>query len=117
MNVELFRADELAPGQVRLVQLDKLAVVIVRKADGTFRALRNRCAHQGGPLSEGTLQPLVVGSDVGMYEFRTDKDVLVCPWHRFEYDVDTGRSPADPDRIRVRSYKVVVEDGKLFIEP
>lgn len=116
MRVELFGADELAPGEMRSVQAGEVAVVVVRKLDGSYRALRDRCSHQGGTLSKGRLEPMVEGTAVGEYRYSTSRQVLRCPLHQFEFDVDTGLSPADPNRVRVRRYPVTIADGKLYLE-
>ena len=116
MRVDVFGVDEIAPGQVRRVRVGPVDVVLVRRADGSFRALRDRCSHQGGALSGGRLEAMVVGDRLGEYRFSERRMVLRCPLHQFEFDVDTGRSPADPERYRVRSYPVTVENGRVFIE-
>lgn len=116
MKHDLFPADELEPGQMRAVQVDRVALVVVRGADGRFHALRDRCPHQAGPLSRGYLRPMVVGDDVGQFQFLADKEVLHCPWHGFEYDLDTGRCPGDPETMRVRVYDVGIENGRLYVE-
>ncbi len=116
MKVELFGAEELQPGQVRAVRVGPVAVVVIRKPDGSFRALRDRCSHQGGALSDGRVEPMVEGDRLGELRYSSERVVLRCPLHQYEFDVDTGLSPADPERFRVRSYAVTVEDGRVFIE-
>jgi 3-phenylpropionate/trans-cinnamate dioxygenase ferredoxin subunit len=61
------------------------------------------------------LQERVYGDEVGQRELAPDL-VLRCPWHGYEFDVDTGVCPADPKNVRVKSYPVVIEDGKVTIE-
>jgi nitrite reductase/ring-hydroxylating ferredoxin subunit len=111
---ELFPADELARGQVRRAEVGGIAVVVMRLADGTLRALRDVCSHEGARLSEGWLIPRLVASDVG---FPTSEGVVLrCPWHGYEFDVDTGRCLADPERVRARAYPVTVENGTVVLE-
>jgi 3-phenylpropionate/trans-cinnamate dioxygenase ferredoxin subunit len=88
----------------------------MRKHDGTYRALRNRCPHQGGPLAEGRIDPLIEGSAPGEYLLSPDREVVRCPWHQWEFDVDSGLSPADPRRYRVRAYDVTVQNGRVYLE-
>jgi nitrite reductase/ring-hydroxylating ferredoxin subunit len=109
-------ADELAAGELRQVTVGGVAIVLVRKPDGSFRALRDRCSHQGGKLSDGRVEPLLDGSTVGEYFFSQDRIVLRCPLHQFEFDVDTGLSPADPETVRVRAYPVTVHDGRVLVD-
>lgn len=112
----LFSTDELQPGEVRPVLLENVAIVVVRKRDGEYRALRDRCMHQGARLSSGHFEPQVVSSAPGSYELSPDRDVLRCGWHSYEYDVDNGRSPADPQNVRVRAYSIVVEEGMVYVD-
>jgi 3-phenylpropionate/trans-cinnamate dioxygenase ferredoxin subunit len=116
MRVELFPVDSLAPGQICEVQIGRVSVAVLRKADGTFRALRNRCPHQGGPLANGRTEPFIQGTRLGEYIPSRDREVIRCPLHQFEFDVDSGVSPADPARYRVRSYPVTVTNGVVYVE-
>jgi nitrite reductase (NADH) small subunit len=111
----LFPQTELAPGEVRQVTVDGIAIVVMRTTGGRLCALRDACPHQGAMLSEGALEAAVDGADVGLYELRADRAVLRCPWHGYEFDVDDGRCLADP-RSRVRAYPVSVENGIVTLE-
>jgi nitrite reductase/ring-hydroxylating ferredoxin subunit len=107
---------DLRPGELRAVVVDGISITVARKRDGTFRALRNRCPHQGGPLSDGKCEAYLVGPDVGSYVMSAERDVVRCPWHHFEFDLDTGRCVADPDRYRVRAYRTWVDDDHVMVE-
>jgi len=111
----LFRAADLEPGSMRRVAVENVDVVVVRKPDGSFRALRDVCSHVGAQLSKGKLTPLIVSEGFGRRTFG-EGFVLHCPWHGYEFDVDTGRCLADPARNRVRAYAVAVEGGNVVIE-
>ena len=111
----LFPDGELAPGELRRVEVDGIAIVVLRTPDGTLRALRDVCPHQGAVLSRGRLEAAVDGEDVGRYELSRDRAVLRCPWHGYEFDVESGRCLADP-AARVRAYLVAVEDGIVTVE-
>jgi 3-phenylpropionate/trans-cinnamate dioxygenase ferredoxin subunit len=116
VRFELFREEELRPGTVREVKVGDVSVAVLRKHDGTYRALRNRCPHQGGPLADGRVAPLIEGDAPGEYIESKDREVVRCPWHQWEFDVDSGSSPADPAHYRVRAYEVIVDDGRVFLE-
>jgi thiamine pyrophosphate-dependent acetolactate synthase large subunit-like protein/nitrite reductase/ring-hydroxylating ferredoxin subunit len=75
-----FRAldpDELPEGRVKAVTCGHRTVCMVRY-QGAYRALDNRCPHQGGPLGEGSIE----------------NGWLRCPWHGWDFSPETGRSPA-----------------------
>ena len=111
----LFPAAELAPGELRRARAGSIDVVVLRTPDGRVRALRDRCSHEGAPLSSGWLRPLMEGDDVGEISTSESCFVVRCPWHRYEFDVDSGRCPADPARARVKAYDVIEEDGQLVL--
>jgi nitrite reductase/ring-hydroxylating ferredoxin subunit len=110
-------AGEIPEGGRRLVTVAgrEIGVFNVR---GRFYALRNRCAHQGGPVCEGDLLAWLRSSRPGEYDLDEDRKLLECPWHGWEYDLETGQSWFDPGSTRVRRYPVDVEAGAdLDIDP
>jgi nitrite reductase/ring-hydroxylating ferredoxin subunit len=112
---ELFPADELKPGEMRAVEIDSISIVVIRTPAGALHALRNRCSHVGAPLVRGLVQQAVVGDDVGQYAV-SDEVLVRCPWHGWEFSVETGRCLADPEHARVRVYPVEVEAGMVVLE-
>ncbi|MHB8695756.1 MAG: Rieske (2Fe-2S) protein [Solirubrobacteraceae bacterium] len=108
--------DVLEGGRV-VVDVDGLEIGIFR-VDGRLYAWENQCAHLGGPVCQGTLMNRVVerlddarrslGDDFG------DELHIVCPWHGYEYDVRTGRHPADPS-ARLRSIEVEEREGEIHV--
>jgi 3-phenylpropionate/trans-cinnamate dioxygenase ferredoxin subunit len=112
----LFPLAELAPGQMRAVVVDNVSIVVVRTPDGDVRALRNSCSHYGAKLSDGTVEPLVVGEGVGTYRIDPGAFVVRCPWHGYEFDVVSGQCPADPRGARVRAYRLDVEEGSVVLQ-
>jgi nitrite reductase (NADH) small subunit len=108
--------DEVAPGQLRAAEVDGIAVVVARTPAGEVHVLRDRCAHQGARLSRGRLLQRVDGDRIGAYVLSEDEYVVRCPWHGYEFELETGHCLVDPRRSRVRAYAVIVEDGVIFIE-
>jgi 3-phenylpropionate/trans-cinnamate dioxygenase ferredoxin subunit len=41
--------------------------------------------------------------------------VIRCPWHGWEFDLESGRSLLEPDRYGLRTYRVTVEDGDVVL--
>lgn len=86
---------------------------------GELRAYENVCAHQGGPACQGRIMPRVREAlDEGRRSrglvFDEDSMHVVCPWHGFEYDVDTGRHPGRPD-FALRSFPVEESGGRIRV--
>lgn len=107
------------PGERRFVETDGGISIGVFNVDGTYRALLNRCLHQNGPLCEGGIEREVVGEWDGPGERAEerygDDYVVKCPWHGWEYDIETGTVLHD-ESISVPTFDVVVEDGTVFVE-
>ncbi len=106
---------EIKPGGRKLVRLDDRAIVVFNLG-GEFFALGDRCPHKGGSLSQGKLTGLVQSSEPGEYRYSRRGEILRCPWHSWEFDVRTGRSWCDPERLRARNYAVSVEPGARVVE-
>ena len=86
----------------------------VIRTDSEFYALRNLCPHQSGPLCRGKLARLLKASAPGAIEFERQRSVVTCPWHGWEFDVETGRALYD-QTMRVATYLVEEVGGRLFI--
>lgn len=101
---------EIAPGARKIVEVAGRSIGIFN-IEGEVFALRNRCPHQGGPLCLGVLWGSVTATVPGEYQYGRPGEIVRCPWHGWEFDVRTGQSWVDPQRLRVRRYEVRVEDG------
>lgn len=98
--VEVGRPAKMTEGRARITLLangDRVAVFLL---DGKLSAISNACAHQNGPLGEGKIIDCLV----------------TCPWHGFQYDVRTGRSPA-PFTEQVPTYRVRIHNGMVEVHP
>jgi nitrite reductase/ring-hydroxylating ferredoxin subunit len=110
-------------------EIPELGVVLSQAGDvqvGVFRvkgklyAYENRCAHQGGPVCRGDVvgrfeEPLGEGgASLGLVESR-DRFDIACPWHGWEYDIETGEHIADR-QIKLRSFPVYEEAGAVYVD-
>jgi 3-phenylpropionate/trans-cinnamate dioxygenase ferredoxin subunit len=107
--------DELPPGSRKLVTVKGRAIVVFNIAGELF-ALVDRCPHRGGSLCEGKLTGLVESSEPGRYRFSRRGEILRCPWHGWEFDIRTGKSRCDPEKVRAKSYDVAIEAGQGVAE-
>lgn len=108
--------DEIPPGGRKLVEVAGRSVGVFNLS-GEFFALRNRCPHEGGPLCMGPQVGWVFSEQPGDYQFSREGEILRCPWHGWEFDIRTGQSWFDPQKVRVRSYPVSVETPPAGVEP
>jgi nitrite reductase/ring-hydroxylating ferredoxin subunit len=109
-SVIIARADEIAPGERKVVQVGGRSIGVFN-VGGEYYAVRNRCPHQGGPLCEGVLFAPLRSAGPGEYARGSDGEIIRCPWHGWEFSVRTGRSWFDPERTRVRSYPARIRSG------
>ena len=107
--------DDLPPGTRKIVDVAGRQIGVFN-IGGEFFALGDRCPHKGGSLSQGKLTGLVESSQPGEYRYSRRGEILRCPWHSWEFDVRTGRSWCDPERLRARNYAVSVEPGARVVE-
>ena len=87
--------------------------VLIDPADKSLRALRNRCPHVGSPLCLGTLRRRERGA-AGTYDDPEQVNVLRCPHHGWEFDLQTGFCLED-SKMRVAVYEVKVVDGRVQV--
>ena len=95
--------DDVAVGRVKTVTAGTTSVALTN-VDGVFTAMDNRCPHQGGPLGEGSIE---VGTDGQCW--------LRCPWHGWDFDPKTGRSPGGHADSGQQLYPVEVRDDGIYV--
>jgi len=109
---------EMKDGDVRIVRQDRIEVGIYRHA-GAYYAYRNQCLHQGGPACEGVMLPRVedvFGPDKILLGQKFDEGEMhiVCPWHGWEYKLETGECAADA-RLRLQRFAVLEREGGIYV--
>ena len=92
------RLGDIGPGEMLYVDVDGLPIALANVA-GTIYAFGDSCRHEGGPLSSGVLRD----------------EVVTCPWHGWAYNVRTGKALVPPVGLRIPTYPVVIEDGKIAV--
>ena len=90
---------DIPPGGRKLVTADGRAIVVFNLG-GEFFALSNRCPHRGGSLCQGNLTGLVLSDEPGEYNYTRRGEIIRCPWHSWEFDIRTGKSWCDPEKIK-----------------
>jgi nitrite reductase (NADH) small subunit len=99
-------------GAVRILEVGGHRVGLYRVA-GSFYVLADRCPHRGAPLCSGRVAtPIEANGDTIVLGRR--RSIVRCPWHKWEFDIVTGRSLVD-SRLRVRRYAVRVEGGHVVV--
>lgn len=117
---ELFvgRAADLKEGERRIVVANDRKSIGVLRANGKIFAYLNECPHQGGPVCEGLLIHRVeenIGPDKTYRGMRYSDDLhIVCPWHGWEFNIETGRCAGD-GRHAIPRYRVVERNDEIYI--
>ncbi|XP_067306716.1 apoptosis inducing factor mitochondria associated 4 [Pseudorasbora parva] len=89
---------DLQDGQMKEVELDQHKILLVRNK-GEFAAVGGLCTHYGAPLIKGAL--------LG--------DRVRCPFHGACFNTKTGDIEEFPGLDSLPTYKVKVEDGKVYV--
>jgi nitrite reductase (NADH) small subunit len=105
--------DDLPVRKVHRIDIEGRIVGIVRTDAGVF-AIGNHCPHQGGPMCFGHVTGTMLPSAPDQYVYGEDGLVIQCPWHAYEYRVDTGESVGGVVRGRVPVYQTEVRDGSVY---
>ncbi|MFQ5692925.1 MAG: Rieske (2Fe-2S) protein [Nitrospinota bacterium] len=109
---------EFQEGDRKILVQDGLEIGVFR-VKGGFHAYHNRCAHQGGPVCQGKIIPRVE-EDIAPdrtargLRFSAERTHIVCPWHGYEYDIETGVHPGNR-KVRLRKCEVTVRDGEVYV--
>lgn len=118
MKHTVVAADRLEPGERVVAEIAGREVAVFNR-DGEYVAFLNWCPHQGGPCCEGQVTGTMEAShdpETGAtdFEWGREGDILNCPWHGWEYDLDTGDCLSRPD-VSLPSYPVTVDDGDVVV--
>ena len=72
--IKALAAETLAPGTRQIVKLEEQSLLLLNES-GNIYAINNICPHLKLPLKKGKV---------------TADGTIVCPWHRSEFDLETG---------------------------
>ena len=75
-------------------------VIAIYNVDGEFFATDNECTHGAASLADGILED----------------DVIECALHFGAFNVRTGKAVQAPCFAPLRTYKVEVKDGRVFVD-
>lgn len=105
--------EEIPSGAFKIVQIEQRSIGVYN-VKGDYYAVHNYCPHQGAELCKGVVCGTTLESQVYEFIYGRDQEILRCPWHGWEFDLKTGKSLFS-DKVRTRTYPVVVEDGQIGI--
>ncbi|MEJ2362152.1 MAG: nitrite reductase small subunit NirD [Gammaproteobacteria bacterium] len=98
--IKIGEIDDIPRLGARIIETDAGNIAVFRTADDEIFALRDKCPHKDGPLSQG----IVHGKKV------------TCPLHDWKIHLDTGLAVA-PDEGCTASFPVKLEDQTIYLLP
>src|ERR1700739_2349674 len=100
------KVSDLKDGDRRIVVDGKKEIGVFCK-DGAYYAYSNYCVHAGGPACEGLIINKVVDIIAADRTYQgqefSDEVHFACPWHGYEYDLQTGEC-VGARRLKVRQF-------------
>ena len=115
--IDLGPLEDFPERSMQVVDIKGREIGVMRWRGEELFAFHNRCPHQGGPMCRGFFGPKLIstgGGVPGNLEADDDVPIVVCPWHKWEFEAATGKGVWDPD-YRVRTYPISVEDGRVIL--
>ena len=107
--------EDFEPNRFRILELGGREVGVVKTERGFFAVL-NRCPHQHAAICEGLLTTGTMhATRPHEYVYSHEEIVLACPWHRWEFDLETGRTVGNVSKKRLAKYPVEVIDGVVYV--
>ena len=110
--------DDLPEKVPFVVRVGDQEIGLVR-ANGKVHAFANHCAHQGGPVCYGEVlgkvEAVLDEQKRVRYERFSETELhLVCPWHGWEYDLETGVNAADPS-WQIQKFETIVRGTDVYV--
>jgi 3-phenylpropionate/trans-cinnamate dioxygenase ferredoxin subunit len=99
-SVKICGFDELEANQAIKVDIDGIAIAVVRDSAGEVFAIGDTCTHGDISLSEGFVED----------------DTLECWAHGSKFSLRTGKPLTLPAYEPVPAYKVELIDGDVYID-
>ena len=103
------KASDLPDGDRRIVVAGNNEIGVFHKG-GAYYAYSNYCVHSGGPACEGLMINKVVDIIAAdrTYQGQEFSDTVhfVCPWHGYEYELETGQCVGDR-KLKLKKFDVV----------
>ncbi|AJP47893.1 hypothetical protein PG1C_04245 [Rugosibacter aromaticivorans] len=99
-RVKVCKLGDIAPGEMKPVDVAGLKPIALFNLDGTHYATSNICTHNIAMLTDGYFEG----------------EVVECPLHGGSFDIKTGEPLSFPCEIALQTYPVIVEGDEIYIE-
>jgi 3-phenylpropionate/trans-cinnamate dioxygenase ferredoxin subunit len=110
----LGRVEDFPPHRWTLVEVDGRELGVFNTGE-RFYCVRNKCPHEGAPLCVRELTGTMLPSAPRTFEWGLEDRVLTCPWHGWQFDVESGEMVFGTGARRLTTYELEVSDGVLLL--
>lgn len=106
--------DSLIEARPSVFEVKGQSIGLIRTSDKVY-AVRNLCPHKRAPVCKGTMRGTMLPSEPGSFVFDMESQVLQCPWHGWEFDLETGRTLC-PSKSRLKLFPVTLRDQSVYLD-
>jgi nitrite reductase/ring-hydroxylating ferredoxin subunit len=111
--IDVGALEDFADGTHTVVEARGQEIAVIRWGVDLY-AVRTRCPHQAAPLC-GAVLPSLDSAGPGTMAVDRSAPVVQCSWHRWEFDLGTGRARCDPS-VRVKTFAVHSQNGRVILD-
>ncbi len=113
------RLSDLTEKKPYTIRLEGKEVGVIRVKDKIY-AYENMCPHYGGPVCLGGVfgrVELELDEDKRVVREYVSDDVfhLVCPWHGYEFDLESGECVFD-SKLKLNRFPVTIKDDDVYVQ-
>lgn len=115
MEHKVSNLKDIPENKALTVNIDGVPIGIFKMGEKLI-AVKNLCPHKRAPLALGTVQGTMLPTDcAGEYKYGMENQVLKCPWHGWEFDIESGKCLFGVSNSRVKTYEVSVRDDEVYV--
>jgi 3-phenylpropionate/trans-cinnamate dioxygenase ferredoxin subunit len=114
VEIRVGTVEEVRHDGCRVVDVGGRRVGVISVGEEFF-AVGDRCPHMGASMCTGSLSGTMVAAGPHELVYGLDDRVLRCPWHGWEFDLESGRSLLEPKRYGLPTYRVSADDGDVVL--
>ena len=114
MNYYIGKTDEIPTDKPMIIDINGVSIGVVKKS-GKYYAMRNLCPHRLAPLCKGTIDGTMIPSKPKELKFAMEDQVIRCPWHGWEFDLETGHALFGISSRKATVYPVEVKNNEVYV--
>jgi nitrite reductase (NADH) small subunit len=117
-EVDIGKLADFAADDHRVVEVDGVEIGVFRVGKKVV-AYKNECPHYGGPVCQGkifrqTEEQLGPDKTSQGLRFSATRNI-VCPWHGYEFNLETGCHPGD-SQVKLEPIAVAVRENRIYLQ-